>query len=182
MMNALPQHAIDYVIWQNRATRFYVAARHCYLGDMMAPAAFCAVTALELILKATLVYHDHGFDPQAAGHALAKLQRMLRHNVPAASGFSIPSYFHFERRYLLRTRYPAAGRGVMVPATFLSDLDTAIVGLTCLTSFQHNTELRQILAERQSVRRTALTRGNTETRRLLTFLGVSPRRRKPSGA
>ncbi|HKJ92673.1 MAG TPA: hypothetical protein VJ957_05865, partial [Longimicrobiales bacterium] len=67
----------NYVIWQNRAFRFYLAARLCQRNALFAPASFCGYQALESLLKATLVYWDRSFNPQGAGHGMAKLLRTL---------------------------------------------------------------------------------------------------------
>lgn len=83
----MPTHTeVEYVRWQNRATRFYVGARLLYSNDMFAPAAYCASQAIELLLKATLVFWDRSFNPEAAGHAMAKLVRSVRNKARNASG------------------------------------------------------------------------------------------------
>ena len=94
----VPNRAVDYVIWQNRAARFYVAARSCYLNHLFAPAAFCGFLALELMLKATLIYHDPRFTPKSLGHSVAKLVRMLHNRIPAAKDIQVPDAFVFEQR------------------------------------------------------------------------------------
>ena len=43
------------MIWQNRATRFYLGSRLNNLNELHAPAAYCGFIALTLMLKATLV-------------------------------------------------------------------------------------------------------------------------------
>jgi hypothetical protein len=64
-------HEIEYVNWQNRATRFYAAARLCYQNGLPAPASYSGVIALELLLKATLAYHDRSIRPSDLRHRFA---------------------------------------------------------------------------------------------------------------
>lgn len=175
-MSALSKRQIDYVVWQNRATRFYLASRLCYIRQLHAPAAYCGVIALELVLKATLVYHDKSFTSTHFRHSIAKLTRALRNKVPLGRTVELPAYFWHEDRYLTVTRYPTKGRGVVVPATFLTDLDAAFAALLKLTPFQHNTELKRILTRRRGTERTAITRSNAQIRSLRKFLNAREKR------
>lgn len=168
----IPERAIQYVIWQNRATRFYAAARLCYRSQLFAPSAYAAVIALELLLKATLIYHDKSFVLADAGHDFAKLTRIVRNKVPGGRSVSLPPYFGHQQRYLTTSRYPQHGNGILVPASFLNDLDAAFVGLLCLTPFQFNTELKKILALRSSPERNAIVARNRHARVLRRFLAV----------
>ena len=90
-MASITPREVQYVIWQNRATRFYAAARLCYHARLFAPAAYSAAIALELLLKATLYYHDKSFVLKDAGHKFAKLTRMVSNKVPGAKSVEIPS-------------------------------------------------------------------------------------------
>jgi len=147
-MKTFSPREISYVEWQNRATRFYLAARRLHSSDLHAPAAYCASIALELLLKATLVYWDKSFAPQATGHDMAKLGRILSNKVPNGAGFTVPEYFYTEQRYLVVSRYPNSGKGLGIPATFVYDLDWTFCCLVRLVPFQHNTELKRVLAGR----------------------------------
>ena len=171
-MTAFAQHQIDYVAWQNRSTRFYIASRLCYLRHIYAPAAYCGVISLELLLKATLVYHDRSFTPTHFGHSIVKLRRALVNKVPRSKAVELPDYFWHEDRYLYVSRYPTDGKGVGLPASFLADLDAGFAGLLKLTPFQHGTELRRILADKSGTERAALTRSNAQLRELRGFLKV----------
>lgn len=182
IMTRSEPHKTGYVAWQNRATRFYVAARSCYLSRLYAPAAYCAVIALEILVKATLVYHDKAFNPRHFHHNIAKLRRALGNKVPRSEDVTLPSYFWHEDRYLTATRYPSDGHGIGVPGSFLTDLDCAFAGLLYLTPFQHNTELKRILASPSGTERQALIRQNAQARRLRLFLKVPAVRGTRTGA
>ena len=160
----------QYVIWQNRATRFYIAARSLHHAGYHAPAAFCAVQALETLLKATLIYWVRGFSPVDVRHRLAAMCRMLRHRVPAAKGYGIPEYFYHEQRYYSVSRYPAKGKGLGIPASFINDLDAAFVPLVLFVPFQFNTELRRALQGKPRRALLDVRRGNKQLRALRKHL------------
>lgn len=171
------QAEIDYVIWQNRASRFYLAARVLHWHELAAPAAFSATQALELMLKATLVYWDKSFDPKAIGHAIAKLVRVVRNKVPCACAFDVPPYFFQEQRYHTVSRYPTGDKGLVIPASLLTDLDAAFVALVTFVPFQHNTELKRALAGRDARALGILRRSNRSIRTLRKVLGVQAPKR-----
>jgi HEPN domain-containing protein len=170
-MNTIAQHERSYVEWQNRSTRFYLAARHLYNAELFAPAAYCAAMSIELMLKATLIYWDRKFKPEAASHGMAKLARMVGNRVNAAKGFKVPEYFYFEKRFLSVSRYPTNGKGVVVPSTLLGDLDSLITFLVPLVPFQHNTELKRVLRGRDRSALNILRRKNSSIRSLRRALG-----------
>ena len=167
------QSEIDYVAWQNRATRFYVGARLLYLNEMFAPAAYCASQTIELLLKATLVFWDRSFVPEAAGHALAKLARWVRKKVPNATAIEVPNYFVFEQRYQSVSRYPSNSKGLGIPASFLADLDSVFSSLISLVPFQFNTELKRALSGSDTKALNALRRRNAQLRHLRKSLGLT---------
>lgn len=171
-MKILTQREYDYVAWQNRATRFYLGARKLSQSDLWSPAAYCAAMALELQQKATLIYWDRGFDPVGAGHGIAKLARMIENKVPSAKGHQIPEYFYFDQLYISTTRYPRNGKGIGIPSTFLTDLDSVFARLIQMVPFQHNTELKSVLSGRNRKSLDTLRRGNTNVKELRQFLGV----------
>lgn len=73
------QYKHDYIAWQNRATSFYLSARLLYQKKLFAPAAYSSLITIELLLKATLVFHSGGtFDPFSGGHGIAKMARMVK--------------------------------------------------------------------------------------------------------
>ncbi|RYH17435.1 MAG: HEPN domain-containing protein, partial [Alcaligenaceae bacterium] len=163
---------LAYVTWQNRAFRFYLGARSLHRSGLYAPAAYTASMAIELILKATLVYWDRSFVPTEGGHGIAKLTRMVKNKASGKPGFEIPEYFYYEQRYLTATRYPSNGKGVLVPGSFIDDLDQVFAEVLLLVPFQHNTELRRSLAGRARESLLHLRRGNRQMRRLRAALGV----------
>lgn len=172
-MTIIAEHERDYVIWQNRAMRFYLAARLLHYNELHAPAAYSAVIAIEILLKATLVYWDRSFDPLAAGHGMAKLTRMVRNKAKGAGSFSVPAYFHHEQRYLNTSRYPIGDQGLNIPAELLNDLDRIVAQLVLMVPFQHNTELKRALRGKDKKGLKALRRGNAYVRSLRAGLGVS---------
>ena len=163
----------NYIIWQNRAFRFYLGARLLYLNEQYAPAAYCANQALELLLKATLVYWEKGFDPVIAGHKVAKMLRAISNKVPNGESFSCPEYLWTDGRYLSTTRYPSqSGRGFGVPGSFLEDIDKTFNDLVLLTPFQWNSNLKQALRGRNRKNLLILRRRNNYMRNLRNNLKV----------
>lgn len=164
-------HERDYVAWQNRAFGFYLGARSLYNAELYAPAAYTASMALELLLKATLVYWDRTFVPTDGGHGMAKMTRMVKNKARGASSIEVAAYFYHEQRYLTVTRYPRKGKGLVIPEEFLDDLDKTFADLLLLVPFQHNTQLRRTLRERSRKSLVNLRRGNQQMRRLRRALG-----------
>jgi HEPN domain-containing protein len=171
-MSAVAPHELAYVVWQNHAFRFYLAARLLHRKELFAPAAYVAAMALELLLKATLSYWDRSFDPLEAGHGMAKLARMVKNKARNAKELDVPEYFYAEQRYLSVSRYPARGKGVLIPVSFLADLDHTFARLVFLVPFQHNTELKRALAGTKNSNLAALRYKNAEMKQLRGFLGV----------
>jgi HEPN domain-containing protein len=165
-MSEFAAHEVDYVRWQNRAFRFYAGARLLARNELHAPAVYSAAIALELLLKATLIYWDRSFDPLDAGHGIAKLARMVRNKAKNAKHVLIPEYFYFEQRYLTVARYPSNGKGFSIPPSLLEDLDRVFTELVVLVPFQHNTELKRALAGRDPKSLSALRRANRQMRKL----------------
>jgi len=163
-------HQTQYVIWQNRAFTFYLAARVLYHEEIFGPAAFNANQALELMLKATLAYHDSSFNPTAVGHRFASLLRALGNKVKNGSSIHVPEYFYSERRYQSVSRYPEQEMGVLVPSSFLVDLDQTFSNLLRLVPFQHNTLLKRTLANPSQPMRKPLTRNNSAIPAIRQFL------------
>jgi glycine/D-amino acid oxidase-like deaminating enzyme len=112
IMSTIGANEYAYVAWQNRANRFYLAARRLYHADLLAPAAYCAAMSLEPIFTAALTNWDKSFAPETAGHALAKLARMVGNKVPKAKGLAVPNYFSHEQRYFTVSRYAQSHKGV----------------------------------------------------------------------
>jgi len=161
---------MQYVIWQNRGFRFYIGARVLYRAAIYGPAALCATQAIELLLKATLVYHDRSFKPETARHRIAPMLRSVRNKVTPSPSLSLPRYFYHDKRYQSLSRYPQHGWGILIPASFLADLDRSVRELIELVPFQHNTELSHHLRSRQGSARLQLTGRNTEAAALRRFL------------
>jgi HEPN domain-containing protein len=172
VMSAVAPNELAYVAWQNRAFRFYLGARLLLRNELFAPAAYSATMALELLLKATLVYWDRSFNPLEAGHGMAKLARVVKNKARNAEGLVVPEYFYADQRYLSVSRYPTSGRGVVIPSSFLVDLDHTFVNLIVLVPFQHNTELKRALSGAKYSALTVLRYKNSEMKRLRKSLGV----------
>lgn len=171
-MGAVAEHELAYVTWQNRAFRFYLAARSLHRSKLYAPAAYTAAMAIELILKATLVFWDRKFVPADGGHGIAKLTRMVKNKARGKPEIEVPQYFFHEQRYLMTTRYPTSDKGVLLPGSFLDDLDQVFADALMLVPFQHKTELLRSLAGRSRDSLLHLRRGNKQMRRLRAALGV----------
>jgi HEPN domain-containing protein len=157
----------NYIIWQNRAVEFYFAARALHHGGLNRAACYCAVMALELVLKATVLFFDRSFVPEDAKHEIPKLLRILGNKGPRGSAIEVPNYFYFEKRYLEGSRYPKDGQGLGVPATFLDDLDRSVASLIVLVPFQFNSVLVHTLSARgkgDRRRLRVLTRNNRQMR------------------
>ena len=171
-MNTFADHEYAYVEWQNRATRFYLAARRLYHSDLHAPSAYCAAMSIDLLLKATLIYWDRTFVPEDASHGMAKLARIVSNKVKGAKGFKVPEYFYFEKRFLSVSRYPTHGKGILIPGTILQDLDAMFAYLVPLVPFQHNTELKGVLRGRSRSSLDMLRRKNVSIKSLRSALAA----------
>lgn len=134
-----------YVEWQNRAFHFYLAARLLYVKQHIVPAAFCAQQALELILKATLIYHDKSFIPTAVNHNFKKMMNILKNKVKNSNHINIPEYFYYDYQYQSYTRYPSEKEGLFLPENMLTDLDKCFSDLLLLVPFQSGTLLENTL-------------------------------------
>ena len=136
---------VNYIIWQNRAFRFYLGARLLSLNELYSPSAFCGVQALESLMKATLVYWDKSFKPESTGHKITGMIKTIRNKVKDGNNFQCPEYFYIDKKFQSVTRYPANGNGVGIPASFLNDLDLVFYNLVKLVPFQFNSELKRVL-------------------------------------
>lgn len=167
------EHEINYVRWQNRAFHFYLASRLLYLNQHVAPAAFCAQQALELMLKATLIYHDKSFQPEIIGHAFNKMLKVLKNKVRNSHDVNIPEYFYYDKRYQTVSRYPSEGKKLLLPENMLDDLDECFYDLLVLVPFQFNTVLVNTLNPRDEKARrklNTLRRYNRQMRNIRRFL------------
>jgi HEPN domain-containing protein len=162
----------NYIIWQNRAFRFYLAARLLRLNEQYSTAAFCGYQAMETLMKATLLYWDKSFDPEAVGHKMAGMIRAIRNKVRGAKRFECPEYFYAEKRYQSVSRYPANGKGLVVPASFLLDIDRIFRVLVELVPFQYNSLLVNALNGRNRKDLLLLRKANNEVRQLRRSLNV----------
>ena len=165
-------HELAYVAWQNRATRFYLAARALHSNGLVGPAAYCCHQATELILKATLVFWDRSFNPRDAGHNLTKLCRIVRNKVRGAKRFEIPAYLGHEQRFLSVSRYPSNGKGVFVPSHVIVDPDKLFVELIELVPFQHNTDLRRAIRGSDRRALSILRKGNHRDAEASSLSGI----------
>lgn len=173
------QNEYAYIIWQNRAFRFYESARLLYRSEMYSPAAYCAAMCIELILKATLKYWHPQEDPESHGHGIQKLSNTVRNKVPKARSLQVPRYFFEDQRYLSVSRYPTKSKGIGLPASFVQDLDAVFFNVVRLTPIQHNTELVNALSKPRSRRCRNITLGNAEIREARGWLNVKVRPHVP---
>jgi len=170
MSNRFAKYKKDYIIWQNRAFNFYLAARLLHQRKLYGPAAFCANQALELLLKATLIYCDRSFNPKQACHSFKKLLNGLNNKVRGADRVIIPDYFYYEGRYQCISRYPKETKGLGIPGTFLEDLDRVFCDLVHLVPFQFNSQLMQALERNKNKNLLIMRRHNKQMRRMRKFL------------
>lgn len=181
----IQEKELQYIIWQNRSVRFYLAARLLYLYEQFSVAAFCSNQALESLVKGTLVYWDTSFKPEDANHRMKAMLNTVQNKVQDGSTFEIPSYFYTEKRYQSVSRYPSNGKGLGIPASFLDDIDTAFLNLVCLVPYQFNSELVHILGGSRNKDLNILRRKNKSIRKLRDVLAkwYRPRpTRRSSGA
>ena len=134
-----------YVEWQNRAFHFYLAARLLYLNQHIVTAAFCAQQSLELLLKATLLYHDKSFVPKSVNHRFKSMMDILKNKVKNTNHITIPEYFYYDQQYQSFTRYPSNKEGLFLPEDMLKDLDKCFHDLLLLVPFQSGTLLVKTL-------------------------------------
>ena len=170
MPNKIELREIDYIRWQNRALQFYLAARSSHATKLWAPAAYSSAMAIELILKATLIYWDKSFDPLASGHRISKMLRTVGNKAKLVSAPRVPDYFFVGSRYLSVSRYPNEKRGIGIPGTFLIDLDQAFTDLLLLVPFQFNSELKRMLSGKDRSGLLILRKVNSQMRRLRSEL------------
>lgn len=171
---------VDYVRWQNRATRFYLAARHLWFKELYSAAAFSGQHAIEVLLKATLVYHDRSFQPEAANHNWPKMIRMLGNKGARGKHLTLPEYFYADGRFQAVSRYPRDRDGLAIPNSFLADLDRGFAELVALVPFQFNAELIHLLEQPSSAHARILSRGNRQMRAIRKSLRgwVRPREKR----
>jgi HEPN domain-containing protein len=162
----------NYIIWQNRAFRFYLGARLLLVNEQHSPVAFCCTQALESLMKATLVYWDKSFKPEEAGHKMKTMINTIRNKARDAKGFECPEYFYLEKRYQSVSRYPTSGKGLGIPASLLDDLDTVFWKLVQLVPFQFNSELKKALSGKNKRKLTILRRKNLQMNNLRKYLHV----------
>ncbi|MEX2516786.1 MAG: HEPN domain-containing protein [Gammaproteobacteria bacterium] len=161
-----------YIIWQNRAFRFYLAARLLYQKEQFSPAAFCAIQAIEALMKATLIYWDKSFNPESVSHRIAGMIKAIKNKAKNGNSFCCPEYFYRDKRFQSVTRYPANGKGVLIPNHFLEDLDSVFFRLIKLVPFQFNSELKHALSGKKRIDLKILRYKNRQMRALRVFLKV----------
>ena len=132
----------DYMSWQNRAFRFYLAARLCFIRGLAPAAAFLSQQCIEQLVKATLVWNDSSFNPRTdGGHDLRKMTQRIQEIVPGQNRFTVPEDL-CDGKYQSLSRYPdSKGSGFGVPAHLLADVDRIFADLLEMVPFQHNSEL-----------------------------------------
>lgn len=176
LFNPMPNATeITYIAWQNSAFRFYLAARLLYLHGQYAPAAFCGIQCIELLLKATLTYWDRSFDQKKAGHSIAGMIRAVRNKARNGRRVTVPEYYYREQRFYSVSRYLTPGKGVLVPSTFLSDLDAMFADLVSLVPFQFNSELLHALTGKSRKDLMVLRRKNLAMPKLRRVLSTRSR-------
>ena len=159
-----------YIVWQNHAVQFYLAARLLHSKRIFRPAVFCAIQALEDLLKGTLLYWDKSFKPEVGGHRFRAMINAIHNKVPNGKRFDIPEYFYADKRYQTVSRYPTPGKGVAIMERFSDDLDRSFVELIHKVPFQFNSELVSMLSGKNRQALLILRRRNRHIRALRNFL------------
>ncbi len=168
----MEDNEINYIIWQNRAFRFYLGARLLSLNEQHSPSAFCSLQAIESLMKGTLVYWDKSFNPESNGHKMTGMVKAIKNKVKHGNDFQCPEYFYKDNRFQSVTRYPAKGKGVGIPATLLQDLDHVFYNLVKLVPFQFNSELKGALTGKNKKNLNILRKNNSHIKDLRIFLNV----------
>jgi HEPN domain-containing protein len=162
----------NYVIWQNRAFHFYLAARLLCLNQHIVTADFCAQQSMELLLKATLLYHDKSFVPEAVGHRFNRMLNTLKNKVKNSGAVNIPEYFYYDDQYRSFTRYPSDKEGLFQPDNLLDDLDKCFYDLLVLVAYQRDTLLVKTLSNHEKLRKKlkTLSHRNQQIRNIRNYL------------
>ena len=162
----------NYAIWQNRAFHFYLGARLLYLNRHIVTAAFCAQQSIELMLKATLLYHDKSFVPEAVGHGFRRMLNTLKNKVKNSGAVNIPEYFYYDCQYQSFTRYPSNKEGLFLPDNLLDDLDKCFYDLLVLVPYQWDTLLVKTLLNNERLKKklNTLIRKNQQIRNIRNYL------------
>lgn len=138
-----------YLNWLDRATLFYIGSRSLHFNELLSPSAFCGFQSLENMLKALLVYHIENFDPEDMGHKIEQLIKKVEETVSNAKGkIDIPSYFYFQKRYQLNTRYPNPSKMIRHPGSYLYDLDMAFYNLLILGPRPSRSQIGKIIKKK----------------------------------
>ena len=171
-MEKIQNNEVNYIIWQNRSFRFYLGARLLLLNGQYSPCAFCSVQAIESLMKATLVYWDKSFNPEANGHKMKGMIKTINNKAKNAKDFQCPEYFYIDNRFQSVTRYPAKDKGVGIPDSLLSDIDLVFYNLIKLVPFQFNSELKRALSGKNKKELNILRKNNLQITLLRKYLNV----------
>jgi len=156
----------DYVRWQNKALRFYIAARLLYNEELISPATFCAFQALENIMKATIMFYKGVAYAESFKHSLKKMERVINsqivRKIAKTHKIFVPSYFVHERRFQSMSRYPRKGKGIGAGGFIIDDLDKLFFNYIYLVPFQFNTELMNILFRKSYKRKKQIICGKNK--------------------
>lgn len=168
----IEDNELKYIIWQNRAFRFYLGARLLVLNEQYSPAAFCSTQTLESLMKGTLVYWDKSFKPEEAGHKMTGMIKTIKNKAKDGQSFQCPEYFYLNKRFQSVSRYPANGKGLGIPSTLLNDLDLVFYNLVKLVPFQFNSELKRTLSGKHKKNLNILRKNNLQIKNLRKTLNV----------
>ena len=166
----LTKNELEYVRWQNRAFRFYPAARLLFLNEQHSAAQFCGQQAIETLLKATLMFFEPHTDPKRMGHDWGQMLKKLdRHG----HQLQIPEYFYTDRRLQTLTRYPSGM--IHRNPEFLSDLDSVFLAVLKVVPYQRRSELTEALFSKTGPTHRILFRKNKQIRSMRSFIERSNR-------
>lgn len=125
------------------------------------------------MLKATLIYHDKSFQPEAVKHRFNKMINAMKNKVKGSENIDIPEYLYYDNRYQSVSRYPSEGKGLLLPENMVDDLDECFYRLLILVPFRFNTLLVNTISPtnaRQKKKLNTLRRYNRQMRKIRKFL------------
>lgn len=172
--DSVHQKEQDYIDWQNRSLRFYLAARLLFFHDQIGPSLINAQHCLALLLRATLLYWDESFVPESTLLEIAGMIRMVRRQVPGAEAFDVPPYFCTAKLFDSMGQQGGQNPEDMFKNIFLSHLDGVYYKLLTFVPYQQGSNLKKALSGALKKDLTILRRSNAQMKSLRKYLSTRP--------
>jgi HEPN domain-containing protein len=154
---------IKYIVWQNKSFKFYLASRVLYFKELGSPSSFCAVQAMELLLKATMFYYVNDFNPLRARHNMKSLVDELANMSIIKDRNMIVPWLLNESTYYMATRYDTEKKTVPIYTSFLRDIDVSFYNVLALVPFQVNSILANAVKKGKKSKEYLILRRNNAT-------------------